>query len=158
MSDSFFANRDVDDIADDPNALPNNTYTMRIIGAKIGPTRDKSKTGITFRYQICEGPWSTFFALTDWVRVPDANTKEDEIERILSYIKNRLLAFGYSVEEIAKFGPKMVEDCVNRTFYGTTSSRKGTDNNVNIRVVKFDPIGDDDGADVDGYDPTDEDI
>jgi hypothetical protein len=61
---------------------------------------------------------------------------------MLSYIKMRLLAFGFSPEEIQNFGPNMISQCVNRSFYGTTFAKKDKENNNNIRVVKFDPIDD----------------
>jgi hypothetical protein len=139
-TESWF-DTDVDDIPDDPNNLPNNTYHFRVISAKLAPTANKDKTGITFKYQIVEGAYSSFFPLVDWVRVPDAKVPKDERQRMLSYLKMRLLAFGYTPAEIQKFGPKMVNDCVNREFYGTTSSKKDGDR-TNIKVVKFDPMSD----------------
>lgn len=146
MSESWFSNVDIDDVPDNPNVLPNNTYKFSITGAEVKPTKDSSKTGITFRYQIVEGAWSTFFPIIDWVRVPDANVKPDEMSRILSYIKMRLLAFGFTVEEIQNFGPKMIEQCVGRSFYGTTSIKKGKDGNQDqVRVAKFDPLNGDSG-------------
>jgi hypothetical protein len=159
MSESWFSNVDIDDVPDNPNVLPDNTYKFNITEAKVGPTKDKSKTGITFRYQIVEGAWSTFFPIVDWVRVPDAKTPREEIPRILSYIKMRLLAFGFSVEEIQNFGPKMIEQCVNRKFYGTTTVKKGKEGQQDqVRVNKFDPInGDSDTADLlDGVGSSDE--
>lgn len=145
---SFFDDVDVNDISDDPNKLPNNTYLFKITSAKFGPTNDGNKTGITFKYQIVEGAYSTFFPLTDWVRVPDKNTRPDEKPRMLSYLKMRLLAFGYTPDEIQGFGPKMVEDCIGREFFGTTSSKKDpkTDNNQ-IRVHTFAPRNSDDDLD-----------
>lgn len=146
---SWFSGVQVDDIPDNPNDLPNNTYKFSITSAMVKPTKDNSKTGITFKYQIVEGPWASFFPIIDWVRVPDGKTPADEVERILSYIKMRLLAFGFSVEEIQEFGPEMVDECVNRQFYGTTSSRTDkTTNQTNIRVVKFDPLSGDNDDDM----------
>lgn len=146
---SFFAGRNVNDIADNPNELPNNTYRFKVTGAELRPTHDGSKQGITFRYQIIEGSYSTFFPLTDWVQVPDENTPDDKIDRMLSYLKMRLLAFGYSPDDIQEFGPEMVKDCVTREFFGTTSARKDPrSDQTNIRVTKFDPIHN--GDDLDG--------
>lgn len=139
MSDSWFGNRDIDDIPDDPNSLPNNTYVFQVTGAKLGPTKDKSKNGITFRYQIIEGAWSTFFPITDWVQVPDDSVKAEEVDRMLSSIKMRLLAFGFPPEKIQKFGPKMVESCIGRKFFGTTNIRKDKNDQNQIRVQRFDP-------------------
>jgi hypothetical protein len=136
---SWFEDTDVDDIPDNPNELPNDTYKMQIISAKLGPTNDGKKTGIIFKYQIIEGPFSTFFPLVDWVQVPDSKVSPDNKPRMLSYIKMRLLAWGFSIEEIGQFGPKTVQECVSRRFYGTTSMKK-QDGNTNIRVMKFDPI------------------
>lgn len=133
---SWFADHDVDDIPDDPNFLPNNTYKFEVVKADVGPTTQGDKTGILFRYQIREGEWSTFFPVTDWVRVPDGNTRKDEMERMLSHLKMRLVGFGFSPEEIQKFGPDDIEKCVGRMFYGTTFS-KMKDGRPNIRVQKF---------------------
>jgi hypothetical protein len=132
---------DVNDVPDNPNELPNDTYRFQVTSAVLKPTGDGSKTGITFKYQIVDGAWQTFFPLTDWVRVPDSNTKQDEIPRMLSFLKMRLLGFGFSPEAIQDFGPEMVNDCIGKTFFGTTSARKDKDGNTNIRVSKFSPIG-----------------
>lgn len=142
MSESWFEGSNVDDIPDNPNELPNNTYKFRVISAQHRPTRDNSKTGITFKYQIVAGPWSTFFPLVDWVRTPEASMPKDEKQRLLSYLKMRLIGFGFDMDEIQKFGPSMLDQCLNREFYGTTSFKKNDDNTSNIKLVKFDPIGD----------------
>jgi hypothetical protein len=148
---SWFAQRNVDDIPDNPNELPNNTYKFRVISAVLKPTQPKQvngvmqapKTGITFKYQIVEGSWANFFPLSDWVRVPDENCKPDEIDRMLSYLKMRLLAFGFTPDEIQDFGPGSEQKCVNKEFYGTTSAKKDEKTqNINIKVVKFDSISD----------------
>lgn len=148
---SWFSDTDVNDIPDDPNHLPNDTYKMKVISAKVGETKPNpnnpnwtKKTGITFKYQIIEGSYSTFFPLNEWVRVPDGNTKEDETTRMLSYLKMRLLAFGFTPEEIQDFGPETLDEVMGREFYGTTSIKKDGDR-VNIKVVKFDPISDGEG-------------
>jgi hypothetical protein len=148
---SFFSGRSVDDIPDNPNELPNNTYKFQVIGAKLAHTQNKTgqsgfvpKLGITFKYQIVEGAWSNFFPITDWCQVPDENTPEDKQERMLSYLKMRLLAFGFTPDEIQEFGPGDVEKTINRVFYGTTSMKKEK-GNTQIRVQKFDPI--DNGVD-----------
>lgn len=139
---SFFDDVNVDDIPDDPNALPNDTYKMKVTEAKIGPTQNGDKTGITFRYQIIEGSWKTFYSLTDWVRVPDGKENPEERPRMLSYLKTRLIGFGFDSDEIKSFGKETVEECVGRVFWGTTSSKKVNGNN-NIRVGKFDPVSED---------------
>lgn len=149
MSESWFAGSNVDDIPDNPNELPNNTYKFLVIGAVHRPTKDNSKTGITFKYQITEGSWSTFFPLVDWVRTPDASMPNDEKQRLLSYLKMRLIAFGFSMDEIQNFGPDTLEKCLNRPFYGTTMCKRTEDGNTNIKVVKFDPIGDGSDTEVD---------
>jgi hypothetical protein len=137
----FFDSVNVDDIPDNPNELPNNTYKFQVISAELKPTKNNDKTGITFKYQIVEGAWSNFFPLVDWCRVPDNNVKPDEVQRMLSYLKMRLIAFGFSPEEIQAFDPDDVSKCVGREFYGTTSAKKDGEN-TQIRVQRFDPIGD----------------
>lgn len=138
--DSFFGDTNVDDVPDNPNELPNNTYEFRVTSAKFGKTNAGDKVGITFKYQIVKGSWATFFPLNEWVRVPDRHMANDEKQRTLSYLKMRLLAFGFTPEEIQRFKPSMVTECVGREFYGTTSTKKDKDGRTNIRVVKFDPI------------------
>ncbi|MFE1145224.1 hypothetical protein [Streptomyces rochei] len=154
----FFDDVNVDDIPDNPNQLPNNTYHFRITGATLAPTKNRNnqpnyvpKMGITFKYQIIAGSWKTFFPISDWVRVPDKTMSKEEKEKSLSYLKMRLLAWGFSPEKIQKFGTDdfPVEDCINQEFYGTTSTKE-ENGRVNTRVTKFAPIGDDDGSD--GYD------
>lgn len=135
----FFDSVNVDDIPDNPNELPNNTYLFQVTSAELKPTKDGSKTGITFKYQIIEGAWSTFFPLVDWVRVPDANCKADEIPRMLSYLKMRLLAFGFTPDEIQEWDKGHEVKTLNRRFYGTTSA-KTEGSNTQIRVQKFDPF------------------
>jgi hypothetical protein len=142
MSESWFEGSDVDDIPDNPNELPNNTYKFRITAVQHRPTKDNSKTGITFKYQIVEGSWSTFFPLVDWVRTPEASMPQDEKQRLLSYLKMRLMAFGFDMGEIQSFGPSALDKCLNREFWGTTNSRKNEDGSVNIKVVTFAPISD----------------
>ena len=141
---SWFAGTDIDDIPDNPNELPNDTYKFQVISAELKPTKDKTKTGITFKYQIVAGAWSTFFPLVDWVQVPDANVPKDKVQRMLSYLKMRLLAFGFTPDQIQEFGPGSERECINKVFYGTTSAKKDPNNesNTQIRVYKFDPIGD----------------
>lgn len=150
----WFSDVEIDDIPDDPNALPNNTYKFKVTSAVFAKTKtDPSKPdkvikdGITFKYQIVEGAWSSFFPLVDWVQVPDKNTKADEVSRMLSALKMRLLAFGFTVEEIKDFSPDMVSDCVHKSFYGTTYLRKDAKNGgqTNIKVTTFAPVD----ADVD---------
>lgn len=140
--ESWFDGTDVDDIPDNPNELPNNTYKFQVISAVHRPTKDNSKTGITFKYQIIEGTWSTFFPLVDWVRTPDGTMSKDEKDRVLSYLKMRLMAFGFEMDEIQRFGPKTLEKCLKREFFGTTSAKKNDEGQNNIKVVKFERIGD----------------
>lgn len=138
--DSFFGDTDVDDVPDNPNDLPNNTYKFRVISAKYGKTNAGDKVGITFKYQIVEGAWSTFFPLNEWVRVPEKTLPKDERKRLLGYLKMHFLGFGFTPEEIQGLKPSMVTECVGREFYGTTSTKRDKDGRTNIRVVKFDPI------------------
>jgi len=147
---SFFDDVNIDDIPDNPNELPNNTYHFRITGAKLAPTKPKPgvepKMGITFKYQITKGSWSTFFPISDWVRVPDGNMTKEEKAKALSWIKMRLLAWGFTPEEIQDFGDPdkfPVENCINREFYGTTSTKE-ENGRKNTRVMKFDPLNDED--------------
>jgi len=144
----FFDGVDIDDIPDNPNELPNNTYKFRVTSAKFGKTQAGDKYGITFKYQIIEGAWSSFFPLTEWLRVPEKDMPKDEKKRFLSYLKQRFVAFGFAPEEIQNFKIKTVDECIGREFYGTTSAKKEKDR-TNFRVVKFSPITDDSVAGID---------
>jgi hypothetical protein len=143
--DSWFddAEVDIDDVPDNPNELPNNTYLFEVVQAKHSPTKNNaSKEGITFKYQIVQGPWSSFFPITDWSETPVKGvTPKDKAQLMLSYVKMRLLAFGYSVDEIRSVAnPNNIGQCVGRKFYGTTKVTKNKDGQTQIRVVKFDPF------------------
>lgn len=138
---SFFDGEDVNEIPDNPNELPNDTYKFQVISAELKPTNDGSKTGIVFKYQILEGPWKSFFPISDWVQVPDQNTRKDEKGRMLSNLKMRLLVWGFPIEEIQAFGKGSEKDCIGRTFYGTTFLKKDLKTQQsNIRISKFAPI------------------
>lgn len=138
---SYFDDVDANEIPDNPNELPNDTYKMKVIAAKLAPTNAGDKTGITFKYQIIEGPWSTFFPISDWVQVPDGKMTKDDRTRHLSNLKMRLLAWGFELEEIQRFGKDSEKECIGRTFYGTTSLKKDLKaNTTNIRIFKFAPL------------------
>jgi hypothetical protein len=141
----FFDNIDIDDVPDNPNELPNDTYKFEVTSAKLGPTKDNSKIGITFKYQIIEGPWATFFPISDWVQVPDEKTPRDQVVRMLSSLKMRLLAFGFTPDQIKTWDKGHEMQCIKKRFFGTTGRQKREGQTDNIRVLKFDPIGD--GAD-----------
>lgn len=151
---SYFDDEDVNEIPDNPNELPNDTYKFKVISAEKKPTNDGSKTGIVFKYQIIEGPWSTFFPISDWVQVPDKNTRKDEKRRMLSNLKMRLLAWGFTIDEISEFGPGSEKDCIGRTFFGTSFLKKDLKSQqTNIRLSKFSPITDEIDDDVFGGSP-----
>ena len=146
---SYFDDVDANEIPDNPNELPNDTYKMKVISAKLAPTNAGDKTGITFKYQIIEGPWSTFFPISDWVQVPDGKMPKDERTRHLSNLKMRLLAWGFTLEDIQSFGKDSEKECIGRTFYGTTSLKKDLKaNTTNIRLFKFAPLTDGNDDDV----------
>lgn len=138
---SFFSGQNADDIPDNPNELPNNTYTMQVIDAKYGPTKGGDKMGILFKHQIIEGAWQTFFPLVDWIEVPTDNTPADKVGRMLSALKMRLLAFGLTIKEIQDFGPDQVNELIGKVFYGTTFAKKDDrTGQANIRVQTFAPV------------------
>lgn len=145
----YFGDVDIDDIPDNPNELPNNTYLFQVTAAEVGPNKAKDKTQIAFKYQIIDGAWQSFFPLGDWVRVPDNKTKPEEIGRMLSYLKMRLLAWGFTIPEIQAFGKGDEKKTIGRKFYGTTSAKKDGDN-TNFRIVRFDPYDNGVGNDMDG--------
>lgn len=117
---SFFdAVDDLDDIPDDPFALPNNTYKVRITAANYGPTQgtkdqDVPKYGITVTYQIIEGEYSTFFPFTEWLHVPGENDDPNDpdekvrsaVRRSHSSLKKHFLAYGFEQSELRNIKPE----------------------------------------------------
>jgi hypothetical protein len=107
---------DVDEIPDNPNHLPEDTYTCRIIKADLKPTKNGDKIGLTLNYQITEGPYSTAFPITEWLWCPRKPRKEDgsvdkdyewtpEETRANSRLKKHFLAAGYGIDEVRKTKP-----------------------------------------------------
>jgi hypothetical protein len=150
MSESFFEGiDDIDEIPDNPNELPNNTYEFEVIHAEYGPTKAGDKVGISFKYQILRGAYSSFYPLSDWVQIADSSAPVADRKRMLSWLKNRLLAWGFTPEEMRTVASKDgIKDTIGRKFYGTTRLTKQNDGNPNIRVVKFDPIDTEDSEDL----------
>lgn len=136
----WFDGHDVDKISDDPNKLPDNTYKFKVIAAEHGPSRnDPTRMQLSFKYQIIEGPWASFYPISDWAQTPE-NVDPAIVERLLSHIKVRFRAFGYSDEEIAKLDPKKLKNCINRVFYGTTRFTERPDGSTGIRITQYSPI------------------
>lgn len=137
---SWFAGRDVEKIADDPNKLPDDTYLFKVTSAEHGASQnDAARMQITFKYQIIEGPWSSFFPLTDWAKTPE-NVDPGEVDRLLSHIKMRYRAFGFSDDEIGKLDPKKAKIAVGKTFWGTTKFNTRPDGSTSLRIVQYSPL------------------
>lgn len=141
---SFFDNvDDLDTIPDDPFGLPDNTYKVRIVEAKYGPTQGTKedanpKFGITVKYQITEGDYVTAFPFTEWLHTPggsDDPTSPD-IRRSLSNLKKHFLAYGFGVDEIRGIKPdgEEVPALVDREVFVKVRTRPDKNQRKQIQV------------------------
>lgn len=164
---SFFDDAgDLDAIPDDPFALPDNTYKVRIIEARYGPTQgtkdsETPKFGITLKYQITEGKYSSFFPFTEWLHSPGKDDDKDalEIQRSYSTLKKHFLALGFAVTELNDIKPDNGRDkegtvpmLVDREAYVKTVTRLDKNKRKQIQINDITPV---DGATDTGSDSGD---
>lgn len=145
---------DVDDIPDNPNHLPEDTYICRVAKAVLKPTANKDKIGLTISYQIIEGPYRTMFPFTEWLHVPrksEIETEEDKVKaaRNNAKLKQRYIAFGIPADEFKSTTP---QDLLNREVMVKTQNKKQDgQERINVRSVEAvseEIRGSDEGMDV----------
>lgn len=93
MSGLFEGLGDVDwnAVEDDPWAVAPGKFRALVSDFKTGPTKDGSKIGASFFYELSEGP-NSGQTVMEWKRVPDNSMDKDEKARALSFLKERLLS------------------------------------------------------------------
>jgi hypothetical protein len=142
---SFFDNvENLDEIPDDPFALPDNTYLCRIVEATHDHTKnDKNKFGILVKYQIIEGPFSSFFPFGEWLHTPNPSDDPNDMQTMRSYanLKKHFMAYGFGADELKSV---TVEDLKDREVYVKTYTKKDKEGRNNIRIADLTPV---DGAD-----------
>src|SRR5690349_19354591 len=95
LDDNIFGGSiDIDEIPDNPNHLPEGTYTCRITKAVLKKTNAGDKVGLTLTYQIQDGEYKTMFPFTEWLWVPTSPSGDDgtwtfEETRAQSRLKKR---------------------------------------------------------------------
>lgn len=144
---SFFDGvKNLDEIPDDPFALPDNTYRCRIVSAEHNPTRnDPNKYGILVKYQIIEGDYSNFLPFGEWIHTPNSSDDPDnpQIRRSYANLKKHFIAYGFGADELAGVTVEALKD---REVYIKTRSVK-ENGRTNIKVSDLTPVSDGSGID-----------
>lgn len=138
---SLFGELDVASAEDDPFAIPDNTYDCFLTDVKVGPTKDKSKTGMTLVFTISEGEHANK-KIQEWKRIPtpaDPKNLDDEDKRSLSFLKARLLDLGVPAERVNTVSP---DDLIGKRVYVSVKNNNGY-TNVKKVVLADDSASDD---------------
>lgn len=128
---SMFGDLDIESAADDPFAVPDNTYRAFVTDVEVKPTKDGSKTGMTIIYKISEGEHEGK-QIREWKNIPqpvDPKNPSDDDKRAMSFLKQRLLDLGVPADRINQVTP---DDLIAKEV---TVSVKNNDGYVNVRKV-----------------------
>lgn len=133
---SLFGELDVASAADNPFAIPANTYLCTITAVSVGLTRAEDKVGMTLVYTIQEGDFEGE-DISEWKEIPSPadpqNLTRDE-KRALSFLKMRLLELGVPENRINSVTE---DDLIGLDVYVTTKDGKNGYVNVNkVELVK----------------------
>lgn len=129
---SIWGDLDVEAAADDPFAVPNNTYRAVLTDAKVGPTKAGDKVGLTITWTINSEDEHNGKMITEWKQIPqpvDPKNLTDEEKRTTSFLKKRMLDLGIPPERINSVTP---DDLVGRDCMVSVVNK---DNYVNVRKV-----------------------
>jgi len=133
---------EIDEIPDNPNHLPEDTYTCQITEASMGLTNKKDKVGLTIKYQIVEGAYSTAFPFTEWIQVPVKAPGQEEWTpeqiKMQSRIKKHYEAAGFGADEMKGIKPSMM---IGRILKVTTKNKKDGDFE-RINIFSVSPLDD----------------
>jgi hypothetical protein len=102
MSESMFEGLDLEGAADDPFAIPDGVYDAFVTEFRVGPTKDKSKNGLTTIFRISEGEHEGK-TVQRWLLVPsvaDPKNPTAEEAKAMSFIKSHLLSLGVPAERV----------------------------------------------------------
>lgn len=141
MSEGLFGELDFDKASDNPFEIPENSYICYVTNVKVGPTKDKSKIGMTIEYTIDVGQ-EQGKKFTEWKHIPNPadpkNPSPDDL-RALSFIKARMKDFGIPGERINSLKP---EDLIGIRAVVSTKNKDGYVNVRKVTVVGEDFTGD----------------
>jgi len=135
---SIFGDLDVESAADDPFAVPDNTYKAFLFDVKVGPTKDGTKTGMSLTYKISEGEHEGK-QITEWKRIPtpaDPKNLDADDQRALSFLKARMLSLGIPASAVNTVTP---EDLIGKSVLVTVKSEKGY---TNVKKLELDEDAD----------------
>lgn len=149
---------EIDEIPDNPNHLPDDVYTCQVMNAELKLTANKDKVGITLKYQIVDGPYSTAFPFTEWLWVPRAK-KDPETGKLIPFtvdeqransrLKKHFIAAGFGADEMKGKGAK---DFLGKFMKVRTRNKKDNNGMDRPNVVDVMPIneGSEEGMDIFG--------
>lgn len=107
---SLFGDLDIASAADNPFAIPDDTYEAYVFEVKVGKTNPKDgkqpQVGMTINYKIASGDHEDKM-ISEWKRIPtkaelesaDKKTKQDA-DRAASFLKARMLDLGIPGDKI----------------------------------------------------------
>lgn len=136
---ALFEELDIAGAADDPYAIPDNTYAAVVTNLTVKDDKNGNK-GMIFEYTLRgNGTAQDGFKVTEYKRVPSSTDAqpldEGEKDKALAYIKQRLASLG--VPE-ARMNSVDKDDLIGIECYVTTRTNQSNGNSyVNIRNVSL---------------------
>lgn len=150
----------IDEIPDNPNFIPDNTYKCCVVGAEEKLTQNEDKNGLTIEWQIVEGDFTSAFPFKHWLQIPlddqpDEYYSSPEVMKMMSYVKKLYLGLGFTEDELATVE---TQDLITREAYVTVKNRQNKKNpeytNLNVTGVRSIEDGDNEGdTGGESYDP-----
>lgn len=141
--ENIWGDLDVESAADDPFAVPNNTYKAILTDVKVGPTKAGDKVGITLTWTIDSEDEHNGKFITEWKHIPrpvDPQNLTDDESRAASFLKKRMLDLGIPPERVNTVRP---EDLMGRECMVTVVNKDGYTNVRKVILIE-------DGIAVDG--------
>lgn len=133
---SIFGELDVESANDDPFQIPDNTYRATVTDAKVGPTNNGDKVGLTIVYTINSDDEHDGKSVSEWKHIPTPNDPKNltpEESKAASFLKQRMLSLGIPAERINSVTP---DDLKAREVYITTKTTTSNDRiYTNVRKV-----------------------
>lgn len=118
----IFGDLDVEAAADDPFAIEDGTYNATITECSVKDNKDKTKKGLTFKYQITDDGKMHGRKAQEWKNIPSSDDPQDVKDRDASYLKQRLLSIGIPADRINTFEP---EDALGTDVVITVKNKDG---------------------------------
>jgi hypothetical protein len=126
---SIFGDLDIESAADDPFKVPPSVYNCIVEKVEVGPTKDKSKVGMTIIYKITEGD-EAGKSVREWKQIPtpaDPKNLSPDDKRAMSFLKARMLDLGIPETKINSVKP---EDLIAKEVTITVKDGKNDFTNV----------------------------